>query len=317
MTATSRLATSLAALACAVAGLGACGGTNAHRVVVRVGHLSISQATLAYWMSVLARRHVASGTPHDRDRNLKRQALDFLISTDWLIGEAADQGTPISGHEIDERLRDQVNAPAGASDMKLEIARELAATKIRRRLEATVPKVTAAEIYRYYKPRAGQFGHRERRLFYIEEGLTSRGAALARRREFELGKASIAKAGATLYEARERPTDMRRAGALIKAIFSGRRGAVLGPILGNLGDKGYYLMQITRILPPHVASLAEVEDTIRGGLESARWQQALDRFAKALRSRWIVRTGCSPGFVVQQCRQYSGPIVTEELLAIR
>jgi PPIC-type PPIASE domain len=293
MTTSGRLAASLAALACTVAGLGACGGTNPHRIVVRVGRVSISQATLSRWISVLAGAHMGRGAR----RHLKRQALGFLIATDWLIGEAADQGTPISRREIDERP---------------EMARKLAATKIRQRLEATVPRVTATEIDQYYKQNVKEFALQEQRRFYIEEDLTSRAAAVRRRREFELGKASIAKTGATLDETVGRPADMRGASAIVKAMFVARPGAVVGPIHEQ---DVYFVMKLTLISPPRVRSLADAKDTIRSGLENTHWQQTLDRFARTLRSKWTAKTDCTAGYVVQQCKQYKGRVVPESPLA--
>jgi hypothetical protein len=298
MTASSRLLGSLTALACAVAGLAACGGTNTGGAVVRVGRLSISAAAVEHWTSVLARGHAVRDTPRYED--VKRQALAFLIATDWLLGEASDQGTPVPSRAL--------------SDRELQVAKGLAATKIREHLEATatVPKVTTSEIDRYYKRHIKQFAQGEQRRFYIEEDLTSRDSALRRKRELELGKASITKTGGTLYESLTRPSDMRRAGPNAKAIFSARQGEIVGPSL----EKGvYFLMQVTLITPPRVQTLAEVKDTIRGGLETAHWRRALARFVKAWRRRWIARTNCTHGYVVQKCRQYRGVRAPEDPVA--
>jgi PPIC-type PPIASE domain len=293
MTARSRLLGSLTALACAAVGLAACGGTHTNRTVVRVGRLSISAAAVEHWTSVLARGHVVRDTPHYRD--LKRQALAFLIETDWLIGEASDRSAGGPSHAL--------------LDRELQTAKELAATKIRMRLEATAPKVTAAEIELYYKQHIKEFAQREQRRFYIEEDLTSRDAALRRKRELERGSAGMTKGAATLYESLPRPADMRRASPNAKAIFSARRGEIVGP---SLEKQVYYLMQVTRISPAHTQTLAEVRDTIKGGLETAHWQQALARFARTWRRKWTSRTNCTHGYVVQKCRQYRGVRAPED-----
>jgi len=254
-------------------------------------------------MSVLARGRAVPAPPY---QTLKRQALSFLITADWLIGEAADHRTPICEHGPAASASAPARTP---SDAKLELAKERAATKIRQCLEATVPKVTAAEIDRYYKQRIEQFAHREQRLFYIEEDLSSRVAALSRRREFELGKARIAKTAGTLYESLERPADMLHATPIVKAIFSARPRVVLGPFLEN---RTYYLMQVTRISSPRVTTLAQAANTIRGGLASAHWQQTLARFVNAWRRKWTARTDCSSGYIVQKCRQYRGTKAPED-----
>jgi hypothetical protein len=270
------------------AGLGACGGAGTQQdIVARVGHLAIPKAALTNWMAMEA---------HGR-----RRALESLIETEWLIGEASDLGTQTPEGEVDGQL--------GVADRKLEAAGRLAATKIRIHLEAATPKVTWAEIGQYYKRHVKQFVRRELREFYIEEDLTNEEEAVRRRGELERGTASISTSGTHLYESLTRPVNLRSAGRMEQVIFSGKPRAILGPVLG---DSVYYLMQVTRVVPAHVETLADERQAIKDELETAHWQQTLARFITAWRRKWTAKTDCSAGYIVQRCRQFRGAEAPED-----
>jgi hypothetical protein len=65
-------------------GIAAC-GRDVPTVVVRVGQVPITKSKLAHWMLVISRDGVAA-PPHQRRQRTRQQALEFLISSDWLIG---------------------------------------------------------------------------------------------------------------------------------------------------------------------------------------------------------------------------------------
>jgi hypothetical protein len=63
---------------------------------------------------------------------------------------------------------------------------------------------------------------------------------------------------------------------------------------------------VTRVVPPKRKSLAHVEHSIRQQLEREQQRRSLTRFIGAWRAKWIARTDCARGYVVELCRQYSG-----------
>ncbi|HEV2974447.1 MAG TPA: hypothetical protein VGX69_05560, partial [Solirubrobacteraceae bacterium] len=96
-------------------------------------------------------------------------------------------------------------------------------------------------------------------------------------------------------------------------IFKAPLHVLTGPIrLNNL----YFVIEITRIAHPYVQSLAQERTAIAKRLTEARERRTLAAFVAAWRRRWLARTSCQPGFVVQKCRQYSGPEAAEDPLQL-
>jgi foldase protein PrsA len=313
----------LAAIGVAL-GLGACrNGPPVESTIVRVGHAHIIGATLAHWMSVLAPRHVV---PDPRDRVLERQTLDFLISSAWLAGEAAQEGSPVSEREVRQRLRarerefpdgrngfeESLEATAHTvGDVELEIENELASSKIRQRLRANERAVTKADIVDYYRVNFDRFEHPERRYFYIVENLGSYSTAREIAREIAGAKRSIAKPGGSLYESLARPRKLGKAATIVKVIFAAKPGAVSAPIKV---ERFYFLIEVAKVVPAGVQALAQVRVVIAGRIARARQRRTLARFTRAWRHRWAARTDCRPRYVVDDCRQYRGrPVHTGPL----
>jgi foldase protein PrsA len=125
-------------------GVGGCGGGKADDLAVRVGNASITSATVEHWMSVIAGEvSTAPGQPvpetpvpphysacisytrrfptalasarSSAPSQLKREcafefqkeklkALYFLISSDWVSGEAAELGVSLTGRALERQL---------------------------------------------------------------------------------------------------------------------------------------------------------------------------------------------------------------------
>lgn len=315
-----------AVVAVAVTTTACAGQSGGGQVVARAGGESITRAAVAHWMQVLAPQHLVPRPPHDQA--LRRQALDFLISSNWLLGEAAQQGTPVAEREVERRLREKEGTfPRGHSefveslraidhtlaDVKLEIADELAAPKIERRLAAGEALIAAAEIAGYYRRNIGQFEHAETRRFYIVENIPTREAAQRRMREFVRGQRSISRPGESLSELLERPHDMGGARTIVKAIFAIKPEVVSEPVRV---ERFYFLVQVAKVTPARALSLAEARETILTKLAAQRRQRTLARFVAAWRRKWTAKTTCSAGYVVQKCREYDGVRAREAPLSL-
>jgi hypothetical protein len=77
------------------------------RVLACVGSHLITGATFSHWADI-ARR---SGSKHPLSaKEVTNEVMGFLVSSDWLLGEAADLGVRVSGAEVRhtfEHIRDQ------------------------------------------------------------------------------------------------------------------------------------------------------------------------------------------------------------------
>jgi len=340
-----------AALLAVVLALGGCGtaGTRAG-IVARVGATAISKPEVAHWMSVLAPEHRvpdppgygtciagrAAQGPAANDatakqqcaqlyRSLRRRALDYLISSAWLLGEAGALGLPVSGKEVSQGLSQQRRSlPGGEAeyresltatgrterDAESELRAQLAAEKIRRSLAEHESEVTPAQIVAYYRRHIERYHRPESRYFYILENLESATIARQRIKAIAEGKVSLAKT--SLHEMLHRQDFAKIVGLkriLYRAIFAAKRHRLVGPVVIN---RYYFLFEVTRITPPEVAPLARVSSAIARQLTIAQRQRTLSGFIAAWRARWTAKTNCTAGYIVQKCRQYSGPLTPED-----
>lgn len=323
----------LAAVMLAALGVAGCGGSPRDPVIVRVGNGAIGSSTFDRAMTALAPERIAPHPPrysacieHDemltpevpkialkgqceqQYRALRIQALDYLISSSWLIEEAASRHLQISAREIDQRLR--VSASVGAllpwttrKDAVLQARSELSALKLRAAVLARAPRVTPAQVGDYYRRHIAHFERQELRYVNLAEAYPTVADARRAKEAIEAG-ADLARI--SFHEVLERfnlegrENDPR---ASEEAIFAAKPHVLSGPIHLN----AYSIFEVTRIVPRRVTPLALVERSIERQLERERHERDLSRFVAAWRARWTARTDCTHGYVVEGCRQYAGP----------
>jgi hypothetical protein len=100
--------------------------------------------------------------------------------------------------------------------------------------------------------------------------------------------------------------------AILRAIFAAKANTLVGPLPLN---GMWCFFQVTHVVPGVVQPLASVQGAIARQLASDRQRRELPRLVAAWRAKWIARTDCRPGYVVQKCRQYRGPKAPEDPLA--
>jgi foldase protein PrsA len=334
------------------AGLQACGGDAPEAAVVSVDGTPITGTTLAHWMTIMAPRHMVPDSPHyanciARRRSLapqvgtselthqcsqqyealRQRALGFVISSRWLTGEAAMEGMRVSREEVGRRLAEKERSfPRGKGefaesvkaiahtieDVELEVESEIAAGKIRRKLMDNEPAVTEAEIAAYYRTNKARFYLPERRDFYIAENFPSAAAARKMMAEVRAGrslpalKESLPRKPYTDYNGEKR--------TIYEAIFKARSHVLTGPIRLN---KLYFLIEVRHIAQARVQALDEVRGEVSKRLNRERRRQALAAFVAAWRRKWVARTDCAVGYIVQKCRAYRGPITPEDPIALK
>jgi foldase protein PrsA len=324
-----------------IAGLAASGGGARDGVIARVGGGAITEGELSRWITAMAPEHVVPDPPHysaciarqeavapqsvraeleeecqRQYRTLRQQALNLLISSRWLIGEATDSGVKVSDREVQTRLGEgKTSLPYGIAqaDVKFRIEAELSSAKIRQMLMGDEPKIAQAQVVKYYKQNTRRFERQERRYIHIVEQLQSEAAARSVMRKIMHG-ANLSKIA--IYE----PLDLSGVAtaspwnrATMRAIFSARPGVLIGPMM--LSGR-YAVFEVARILPRVVQPLARVRGSIEERLAEEQRRRTLANFIKAWRAKWTARTDCRPGYVVQKCRQYNGPRAAEDPLAL-
>jgi foldase protein PrsA len=260
---------------------------------------------------------------------LQQQVLGFLISSDWVLGEAEEQGVKVSDQEVAKhfnQLKKQqfpkeaeyqkflANTGQSTADLLLRVKLSMLSTKIQEKITKGKKTVTEAEVTKYYSAHTSQFGKPERRDLRIILTKTEAAAQQAKS-EIQSGKsfASVAKSKSI------DPTSKNNGGelpgvvkgeeekALDTAVFAAGKGVLGGPVKTPFG---YYIYEVKAIHAPTQQSLAAEKATIKQQLASQGQQQALTKFVKEFQKKWKARTECRAEYLVQDCKQYKAPKTT-------
>jgi foldase protein PrsA len=263
-------------------------------------------------------------------KSLQQQVLGFLISADWVIGQAEEQSVKVSDAEVAKRFNQlkkqqfpkeaefqKFLATTGqtVSDLLLRVKLNMLTEKIQQKVTKEAKKqVNEAAVAKYYSEHKSQYGKPESRDIKIILTKAEATAAQAKK-EIESGKsfASVAKSKSI------DPTSKNSGGevkgvvkgeeqkALSEAVFAAKQGVLGGPIKTPFG---YYIYEVTAIHAPTQQTLAQVKESVKQQLASSQQQTALSKFVKEFRKRWEGRTECRVGYVVQDCKSYKAPKTT-------
>jgi foldase protein PrsA len=318
----------LAAVSAAV-GLAACGGAaSSNTTVARVGDRPISRATLSHWMKVVSGGRTISDPAGASDSALRREAFGLVVSAYWLLEEAEARHLGITPSETHAQIAqiEGTSFPGGApelrefleasgeslADLELRAKAQVAAAKLRQASLDAVAPVTSPEVAAYYARHKHEFLIPERRVAKFRNWKTKPAAERAKR-EVEAGMDLTSpkqrKVGELSTSARVPPGDEYEA-----AIDSATPYHVSGPYKLRAD---WWLYQVIKVTPPRQQSLAEVRGAIAKKLLDERTSAAVASLERELTSTWTARTDCKAGYVVQKCKQYSGPRKAEEPLTVQ
>jgi PPIC-type PPIASE domain len=311
--------------ACGAAGLVAgCGSIAGSTTVVRVGNDAISKTTVEHWIGVIERKGTFVGRRGEPRGTPEQRALALLISSNWLIGEAALQGVPISAAAVDEALAADEHvysefrarsrrAGQTIADVKLEVKSELAAEALREKLARRIDQVqpehsTSREVVEFYRRHLSLFGTGTRVTDLIERQSSPAAARAAAR---GLGK-SQSSGGEAFHERVTRDfssTPDAEKAAVIDAIFAARPGVVSSPVL-LLGSWTVFVVRKVILGKPMPFAQARPEALRR--LSEYRQQAIVSSFGDRFSSRWKARTRCLHGYSGPGCPQSSRPLEAYE-----
>jgi foldase protein PrsA len=350
----------------AILGLSACGGGVPSDAVVQVGGTPITKTTFAHWMGVAAASSASNGTektakppvPEPPDftaciahleaispkgkaapsaaqlkseceqsyKTSKQEVLGFLISAQWVLGEAEHLGVKVSDEEVKKEFEQLKNAEfpkaedfekflassgQTVSDVLLRVKLNLLSMKIQQKVTKSKGKITQAQISKYYNENPQRFAVPEKRN--IKVILTKTEAqALAAKKEIESGQSFSSVAKRVSIEPISRSAGGEVPGvvkgeeqpALNNAIFSAKLSVVGGPIKTSFG---YYIYEVTKITAGSHQTLAQSQAAIKQELAATQQQSSLTKFVKEFKKKWTAETDCRPEFVVTSCKQYKAP----------
>jgi foldase protein PrsA len=258
--------------------------------------------------------------------SLRDQVMQFLISADWITGEAADQGVKVSQKEVTDQFNtiknQQFPKPADfqkflnqsgmtMADLLFRVKLDLLSTKLRKKITKGQGNVTDAQITKYYNENKQRFGQPERRDLRLVLTKTPGDAQKAKdalahgqsfatvAKRYSIDQASKNQGGTLLGVAKG-----QQERALDDAVFNAKPNQLTGPVKTQFG---YYVFTVTKVTPASQQSLAQAKPIVKQLLTSQGQQQTLTKFVQNFRKKWTGRTKCRKGFVVQSCSNFPKP----------
>jgi foldase protein PrsA len=249
---------------------------------------------------------------------LTREVMGFLLSSQWILGEASSLGVHLSDAEVKKqfvKIRTQ-QFPSAAefekfltssgqtvSDLLLRVKLNMLSQKIQAKIAKSKVKVTQAQIQKYYNENQSRYGAPEKRGLEIILTKTE-AAAKSAKKEVESGKSFASVAQRVSID----PTSKKKGGvlgevskgqeeqALDAAVFSAQKNTLTGPVKTSFG---YYIFEVLSTKPGTHQSLSQVQSAIKQQLTATQQQGALTKFVKEFKKKWQAKTNCRKGFVVE------------------
>jgi foldase protein PrsA len=361
----ARSTLALGAFFIAVIGLSACGDSVPGNAVASVDGTPITTTTFNHWLGVAARSQNPTGgavsvpdaptftkcvaakqktqpaTPKGQKAptaaqlkaqcqqeydGLRDQVMQFLVSAQWIQGEAKDQSVSVSDSDVQKKFAQtkKQSFPKDAdyqkflkqsgmtqADILFRVKLDALSSKIRDKVTKGKSKVTDAQITTYYNKNKKRFAQPERRDLRI---VLTKTLAQANAAKKALASGQSWKAVAKKYSTDQ---STKNTGGQLLAVTKGQQdrtfenaafkattNKVFGPVKTQFG---YYVFEVTKVTPASQQSLAQAKNTIRQLLASQNQQKALNDFVKDFQKKWKDRTDCRKGYITQDCSNAPKP----------
>jgi foldase protein PrsA len=253
--------------------------------------------------------------------SLRDQVMQFLINSDWIAGEAGDQGVKVSNAEVDKQFAatkkqsfpkasdfDTFLKTSGMTlaDVKFRVRLDALSNALRTKITKGTGTVTPAAISAYYNKNKARFAQPERRDLRIVLTKTTAAADTAKKalqgggswktiaKKYSTDQASKNQGGVLLAVSKGQQEK-----ALDTAVFAASKGTLSGPVKTQFG---YYIFEVTKVTPASQQTLAQATPTIKQLLTSQNQQKALDAFVKDFQKKWKAKTDCRTGYITQDCK---------------
>jgi foldase protein PrsA len=306
------------------------GGVDSKKDVAKIDDVgSISKNTFNHWYLVVSKQPQPGqkkpkpppALNSKQGQALKQQVMQFLVSADWIDGEAKDRGLSSSSAEVqkqfaqtkkqsfpNEKAYQKFLATSGQTvqDLIFRVRLDVLSNKIRQDVTKSVSSVSEGDIKDYYDKNAQQFSQPERRDLEVILTKTQAKANQAKQ-EVQSGK----KWGQVAKQLSTDPASKNQGGKLLgvtkgqqdptfdAAIFSAVKGSIAGPVKTGAG---FYVFRVTNITPESKQSLKASSAGIRQLIISQNQQKELDKFATNFRDDWRAKTDCAPKYTIPDCR---------------
>jgi foldase protein PrsA len=254
---------------------------------------------------------------------LQQQVLAFLISSDWILGEAEAQGVKASKQEVQRLFQDiktqQFPKPEAfkhylassgltVGDLLLRVKVNLLSSKMQHKIVDSKATASDRQIRKYFSENKARFATPEKRTILAIVTRTQ-AAALGAKRAVQSGEVFATVARRDSIDGATKRTGGELSGLvdgegeveLDKPVFAAKIGVIGGPVKTPAGQ---VVFEVKSVTPPTQGTLAQARSAIRQQLTAAEQQTALSHFRKELRQKWIAKTECRAGYVISDCEEY-------------
>jgi foldase protein PrsA len=289
----------------------------------------ISKQEFNHWLTVVSsqpqpgqKKKAAPPKPGTKQYDaVKQQVLQFLISADWIAGEAKERGITATDDEVKRQFeqtkkqsfpnnkayeRFLKSSGQTVQDLLFRVRLDVLSNKIRQQLTGGSSNVSNEEVKKYYEKNAQQFSQPERRDLEVILTKSEEKANDAKKRvqsgdkwgkvakALSVDPASKSQGGKLLGVAKGQQDP-----AFDAAIFSTDKNKIAGPVKTGAG---FYVFRVINITKATKQTLQQSAAGIRQLLTSQNQQKKLDQFSKTFRNDWRSKTDCAEGYVIPDCR---------------
>ena len=257
---------------------------------------------------------------------LSGEVMDYLIKAYWYQARAAKLGVAPTAAQITTQLNTEKKQEFKTSaaytaylkesgETNADLLYQTRAQLTLKKLEAKLPTtVTPADVAAYYKANQSKYGTPESRNIRIVLAKTEGGAKTALA-ALKSGKSW----GVVAKQYSIDPTTKDKGGllsgvtagqqdpALSKAAFAAPLNKLIGPVKGQFGS---YVVQVIKITPAKLESLAAATPTIKTTLATAKQQAALTTVDDQLKKAYGAKTLCTKYYSMADCHGYKAPKTT-------
>jgi foldase protein PrsA len=249
--------------------------------------------------------------------------MDFLIKAYWYQAQAYKQNVKVSDSQVqkafDTAKAQQFKTPSAYQTFLSETGQTQQDILFRFRVNQIYTKllaqhnsnVSSAQIQQYYNAHKSQFGTPQERDLRIVL-TTSQAQANAAKKALKSGQSwnAVAKKYSTDASTKNNGGQLlnvikgQQDAALDQAAFSNPVGTLVGPVKGQFG---YYLVEVTRIVPAKQQTLAAATPTIRSTLSGQAQSNAQTAIDNAAKKNWQPKTQCKSAYAMADCSNYKAP----------
>ena len=255
--------------------------------------------------------------------SLSSTVMDYLIKAYWYQAVAHKMGIEISDAQVQNALAAAKKAQfstaaqfqqflSSTGQTQADVTYRIRIEQIYNKLLAKHPTtVTAAQIQAYYNKHRTLFGTPESRNMRIVLAKTQAQAEAAKQalshgqswtvvaKKYSIDPTTKNKGGQL-----NGVTKGQQDAALSTAAFSAQVNKIIGPIKGQFG---YYVIQVTKIVPATSRSLAQSTPLIKQTLTQQSQSAAAAAVVAQAKKDYQAKTSCKSGYSMADCSGYKAP----------